>query len=153
MTTTLLSFQDLKRAHPDKFSEVTIVDLFEFGWRKFLLDRKRVRKSKQAGQFDFAHQPLVNSYNQPSSLVVVQELRSELWNYEGQCLVFLNDVLLGSADDFLDWAMHTFKYTEFRPAPLIQTLSTQAYKDKVLKTGVSATTLAYQKHFQPSCAV
>jgi len=48
--------------------------------------------------------------------------------------VILNDILLGSSDDFVDWAIHTFKYTEFRPAPLIYTLSVQAYKSKVLKT-------------------
>ena len=56
------------------------------------------------------------------------ELRGETWAFDDQCMVFVDDKLLGNGEKFQAWAKSTFDHVDFRANELIRVFSTEEYK-------------------------
>lgn len=57
-----------------------------------------------------------------------KELRGETWTFAEKAITFQNGKLIGGPEDFLQWAAENYNYEEFRPVPLLHTLTEEAYK-------------------------
>jgi len=58
-----------------------------------------------------------------------RDLAGETWVFDEKAIVYLGGNLLGGPSAFLEWAQLTHNYTNFRPAPLYETLAEEAYKN------------------------
>ncbi|XP_052810972.1 probable inactive peptidyl-prolyl cis-trans isomerase-like 6 [Mya arenaria] len=57
-----------------------------------------------------------------------KELRGDTWTFKDKAIAFQNGKLVGGPEDFIQWAVENFNYEEYRPKPLLQTLTEEAYK-------------------------
>lgn len=57
-----------------------------------------------------------------------KELRGEAWTFDEKAITFKNGQLIGGPEEFLQWAADSFHYEEYRPAPLLHTLTEESYK-------------------------
>lgn len=57
-----------------------------------------------------------------------KELRGETWTFEEKAIAFKNGQLIGGPEDFLKWAATNYNYEEYRPDPLLLTLTEESYK-------------------------
>lgn len=56
------------------------------------------------------------------------ELRGETWAFEDPCMIFIDNKLLGNAQQFLNWAKQNFDHTQFRTNDLLEVFSHEEYK-------------------------
>ena len=52
----------------------------------------------------------------------------ECWQFKEKAIAFQNGQLIGGPEDFLKWATDNYNYEEYRPEPLLQTLTEESYK-------------------------
>lgn len=71
------------------------------------------------------------------SLCLKQELRGETWTFNEKAITFQNGKLIGGPNDFINWAIQNFNYEEYRPKPLLHTLTEEAYKATLNNKNVS----------------
>ena len=67
-----------------------------------------------------------------------QEIRGEAWQFNDSAICFVNGQLQGGPQQFIDWAAETYKYEDYRPPALYQTLTEEAYKTCLNKQNVSS---------------
>ncbi|GFS05730.1 peptidyl-prolyl cis-trans isomerase [Elysia marginata] len=60
-----------------------------------------------------------------------KELRGEVWAFQDKAIAFVNDELLGGPEDLIAWAEDNHCFEEYRPEPLYDTLTEEAYKAKL----------------------
>ncbi|XP_053398039.1 peptidyl-prolyl cis-trans isomerase-like [Mercenaria mercenaria] len=58
-----------------------------------------------------------------------KELRGETWTFQEKAITFQNGKKIGGPEDFISWAKENYNYEEYRPDPLLQILTEEAYKD------------------------
>ena len=67
-----------------------------------------------------------------------QEIRGEAWQFNDSAICFVNGQLQGGPQQFIEWAAETYKYEDYRPPALYQTLTEEAYKTCLNKQNVSS---------------
>lgn len=56
-----------------------------------------------------------------------KELRGDTWTFQEKAITFQNGQLIGGPDAFISWAQEHYNYEEYRPKPLLHTLTEEAY--------------------------
>ena len=56
------------------------------------------------------------------------ELRGEIWSFNNNCMIFIDQQLLGNAEQFLKWAKNTFNHVNFRSNELLGVFSCEDYR-------------------------
>ena len=46
--------------------------------------------------------------------IIVQNQKGDMWSYRENVIVFVDDKVLGSCEDFLKWAKETFDFSDMR---------------------------------------
>lgn len=68
-----------------------------------------------------------------------QELRGEVWQFDGPLMVYLNDRLIGDEKELARWAHELWGFTLHRPHALNLALAEDYYSSHLRDTGASLT--------------
>jgi len=97
----------LYKKHGDQFIEPISRPMLENDWLSFLKDKQ---------------------HNSP------KEVSGQLWDFKGNCLVFIGDKLVGDHTAFVKWAKDEHDFTDFRPAALNEACAIEAYKEHLVSS-------------------
>ena len=59
-------------------------------------------------------------------------MRKEVWGFQENVIVFLDEELIGGHEDFLKWAMDNHEYKDFRFARILNVLNTWCHPFNIL---------------------
>ncbi|XP_031558877.1 probable inactive peptidyl-prolyl cis-trans isomerase-like 6 [Actinia tenebrosa] len=63
-----------------------------------------------------------------------KELKGEVWGFDDNVIIFINEEVVGGKDEFLKWANDNYNYQDFRPLPLWYAMAKESYKNHLIDT-------------------
>ena len=65
-----------------------------------------------------------------------KELKGDTWVFDDVVMIFIDDKLIGSTTQFIQWAVNSYNFEDFRNDDLYETLNREAYASLLESTNV-----------------